>query len=328
MAYQPASVYSTHPDLQHISNTLFFDKVAVENLKANLPFVGLTARRRLPMNMGKTIQIFSYNTLAANATPGPEGTVGTGINPSTVYKQAVIQQYHDFMSFSDVVKDTAIDNIVKNSSAEMGYRAAQTSNLLTVQAFDSIAAAQPTPTRIDLLDNEFVNLSIVRQSIASLRGRNVRPMNGEVWGGAIHPFVTFDLTNDNTAGGWLDITKRNDYDSLQRGIRGFRVMRMHGVDFVETTTTPTTSNFPSSGKTGYHTYIIGNEALWTISLGATEIPNNKNFNLMVRNYDGPSPSDPAAVIGATVAYKFYFATIDRPDNVPAFRQIRSEAGVA
>lgn len=328
MAYQPASVVSTDPGLQHISNLIYFDKVAVENLKANLPFMGLTARKRLPMNSGKTLQIYSYNLLAANLTPGVEGTVGAGIAPSTVRKQAVIQQFFDFMSFSDVVKDTAIDPIVKNASAEMGYRAAQTSNTLVANAFAAIAAAAPTPTRIDLADNEFFNLSIVRQAIASLRGRNVRPMEGETWGGAIHPFVSFDLLNDNTAGGALDILKRNDFSTLQRGIRGYRIVRLHGVDFIETTTVPTTSNFPSSGKTGYHTYIVGDEALFTISLGATEIPNNKNFSLMVRNYDEPSPADPAAVIGATVAYKFYFATVDRPDGVSAFREIRGEAGVA
>ena len=135
MAYQPASVQTSTASLTHLA-TVWYDKVAVENLKANLPFVAASARRKLPNRSGKTIQMFSYSLLAANTTPGSEGTVGTGIAPTTVNRSATVEQYFDFMSFSDILDETAIDPIVENSAAEMGYRAALTANTLARSEFE------------------------------------------------------------------------------------------------------------------------------------------------------------------------------------------------
>jgi hypothetical protein len=39
-----------------------------------------------------------------------------------------VNQYFDYMSFSDMIVETAIDPIVENSAAELGYRAALTVN--------------------------------------------------------------------------------------------------------------------------------------------------------------------------------------------------------
>lgn len=90
--YSPASVQTTTSTLGHLAQ-IWYDKVAVENLKANLPFLEATERRVLPERSGKTIQIFGYQTLPANTTPGSEGTVGTGIAPTTVTNQTTVQQY-------------------------------------------------------------------------------------------------------------------------------------------------------------------------------------------------------------------------------------------
>lgn len=138
----------------------------------NLPFLEATERRVLPERSGKTIQIFGYQTLSANTTPGTEGTVGTGIAPTTVTNQTSVQQYFDYMSFSDLLVETAIDPIVENSAAEMGYRAALTTNSLTISAFE---AAVTGSVSIDLDDNEFFTAAIARQAVMSLRGVNARP---------------------------------------------------------------------------------------------------------------------------------------------------------
>lgn len=145
----------------------------------------------------------------------------------------------------------------------------------------------------------------------------------------IHPFVAFDLINDNTAGGVIDILKHveSGVQKLMSGIQGYRVIELSGVRYIETTTVPTYANFPSSGKTGYATYIVGKDAIFTVSLGATQIPNQNNFNLITRNWQ-PDKSDPAGVIGASVAYNFKYAALARPNSVPTFRRVRSEASIS
>jgi len=323
--YSPASVTTTTSSLGHLAN-IWYDKVAVDNLKANLPFLAATERRTLPDRNGKTIQIFGYQTLAANTIPGSEGTVGTGISPTTVTNQTTVNQYFDYMSFSDLLVETSIDPIVENSAAEMGYRAALTVNSLTSTAFE---AAVTGSVSLDLDDNEFFTAAIARQAVMSLRGVNARPKADGMFYGIIHPFVAFDLLNDNTAGGVIDILKHveSGVEKLTSGIQGYRVIELSGVRYIETTTVPTYANFPSSGKTGYATYIVGKDAIFTVSLGATQIPEQNNFNLITRNWQ-PDKSDPAGVIGASVAYNFKYAALARPNSVPTFRRVRSEASIS
>ena len=323
--YSPASVTTATTTLNHLAS-VWYDKVAVENLKANLPFLAATERKVLPQRSGKTIQIFGYQIFGPNTVPGSEGTVGSGIAPTTSTAQTVLNQYFDYMSFSDILIETAIDPIVENAAKEMGYRAAITVNSLTSSAFE---AATTTATNIDLGDNEFFSAATARQAVMSLRGVNAKPKNDGMFYGIMHPFVGFDLLNDNTSGGVIDILKhvQTGVDELVRGVQGYRIIELSGVRYIETTTVPTYANYPSSGKTGYATYIVGMDAIFTVSLGATAIPDQNNFNLITRTWD-PSVSDPANVIGASIAYNFKYAAVPRPNAVPTFRRVRSESSIS
>lgn len=330
MAYQPASVLTSTAGLSHLAS-IYYDRVAVENLKANLPYVAVTSRRKLPDRNGRTIQLFGYDLLSANTTPGTEGAVGTGINPTTSVRNVTVNQYFDFASFSDILVETAIDPIVENTAAEMGYRAALTANTLARTEFEAEANGDATIV-ISGADNEFMSASLVRQAVMSLRGADVRPQADGLFAGILHPFPAFDLVNDNTAGGLIDILKYHEAGSqeLQRGIQGYRVCDVAGVRFIETTTASTFSNFPSSGKTGYGTYVIGQDAVFSVSLGATEIPEQRNYQVIVRNWE-PSAADPARVIGASCAYNFKYAALRVPQSVslhPRFRQIKTEASIS
>lgn len=330
MAYQPASVLTSTAGLSHLSS-IYYDRVAVENLKANLPFVATTSRRKLPDRNGRTIQIYSYDLLASNTTPGTEGTVGTGINPTTSIRNVTVNQYFDFASFSDILVETAIDPIVENTAAEMGYRAALSANTLARVEYEAEASAVSAIV-ISATDNEFTSASLVRQMAMSLRGADVRPQSDGMFVGIIHPFPAFDLLNDNTAGGVIDILKyhREGADELMRGVQAYRVIDLAGVRFIETTTTSTFTNFPSSGKTGYGTYVVGQDAVFSVSLGATEIPEQRNYQVVVRNWE-PSVADPARVVGASCAYNFKYAVMRVPQNAslpPRFRQLKTEASIS
>jgi hypothetical protein len=87
-----------------------------------------------------------------------------------------------------------------------------------------------------------------------------------------------------------------------RGVQGYRVIDVAGARFIETTTASTFANFPSGTKTGYGTYVVGQDAVFSVSLGATEIPEQRNYQLIVRNWE-PSVADPARVVGASCAYQ-------------------------
>jgi N4-gp56 family major capsid protein len=330
MAYQPASVLTSTAGLSHLSS-IYYDRVGVENLKANLPYVATTSRRKLPDRNGRTIQLYSYDLLGVASSPGAEGTVGTGENPTTSIRNVVVQQYFNFTSFSDILVETAIDPIVENTAAEMGYQAALTSNYLARTEYEAEALADSNVV-VSCTDNEFFSASLVRQGAMSLRNADVRPQSDGMFVGVISPAPAFDLLNDNTAGGVIDILKyhREGAEELMRGVQAYRVIDIAGVRFIETTTASTFANFPSGTKTGYGTYIIGQDAVFSVSLGATEIPEQRNFQITVRNWE-PSVADPARVVGASAAYNFKFAAMKVPQNAslhPRFRQFKNEASIA
>lgn len=328
MAYQPTSVQTGTASLAHIQNIIYYERTAVENLKANLPFVAATERKRLPNRNGRTMRSYLYETFPANTTPGSEGTVGTGLAGTTVTRDVTINQYFDFITFSDLVNETAISPLVEEHAAELGYRAALTTNSLTITEFEVAAAV--AGTSIDLSDNEFLSAAIVRQAVMSLRGINAKSKSDGMFTGIIHPFPAYDLLNDNTIGGVIDILKhvQPGVDAMLRGIQGYRVIDLSGVRFIETTTVPTYAAYPSGAKVGYATYVIGKDAIFSVSLGATEIPDQRNFNLLIKNYREGTVADPANVIGSSVAYNFKYACIRRPGTLMTLRRIKSEASIS
>lgn len=327
MAIDPASTRTNSASLAHLAS-IWYDRVAVENLKPNLAFVRATTRRKLPSASGKTIQLFGYSLFPVDTTPATEGTPGPGITPTTVVRQATVQQYADYVSFSDLLLETAIDPIAENVAAELGFRAANVADRLTRSEFETAAAV--TGSRIDLAAGSFLNAATVRRAVASLQAQNVQPMNDNMFVGLAHPLALFDLTNDNTAGGVIDILKytSGNAEKLQAGfLDEMRVVEVAGVRFISTTEVGSTPDFPGVGKTGFHTYIVGKDAIFTVSLGETEIPEERNFRLTVRNW-GETKSDPAGLIGATVAYNFKFAALRNVHSEVRLRQIRAESSIA
>lgn len=327
MAYSPASVVTSTSGLNHLAQ-IYYDRLAVDNLKAHLVAYQTCERRRLPNKNGKTIQLFTYKLFGANTTPGTEGTVGAGQNPTTNTVQTSVSQYFDYMSFSDILVETAIDPIVENSAVEFGYRAALTNDTLAFNAYENAVTLDSSVSN-DLGAATYMSASLARHSVMSLRGRNVRPKADGFFYGIIHPFVAFDLLNDNTTGGYIDTRKYTESgeQELMRGVQGYRVAEFGGVRFFETTTVPTYANYQSG--TGYATYIVGKDALFSVSLGATETPGDKNFRLITRNWaNDPSVADPAGVIGASVAYNFKQAYVPRPGSTMGFRRIRSLSSIS
>lgn len=334
MAYNPASTVSSDPNLAHISNVVHYDRVAVKNLKQHLPFYHAIETRSLPKGNGKVIQLFSRVPFSYNVTPASEGVVGAGLTYTTVRQQATLSQYVDYISFSDFILEISISRELEDEAKELGYRSALTLNKIIQTQIDTTAAADAT-TNIDLTAGSAnMDASVSRRASMSMAGANVKPKSSGYFAGIIHPFMAFDMINDNTAGGLIDFEKRDSGSSAyERGISGHRVVRHYGVDWILTTTVGTTSNYQSGGNTGYHAYVLGEDAFIGVDLGKMDVPEDENnFKLMIKRYDGASVADPANVIGGTVGYNFKFAITPPPGQpttiVNRFRRIRAEASIS
>lgn len=328
MGYSPSSVVSG----ASLPNTLavYYEKLAIAPLLANTPALEATTKRTLPRNSGKTVQLFAYNALVANTTQATEGTVGTGVALTSQDVQATIGQYSDFVSISDVVAETSIDNVIESASLLMGERAALTINSLVFTELDAAITADATCNFV-VADGSFLNSSLVRQRVADLQGRNAHGIENGQFVGLISPFVASDLFNDTANNGFTDIIKRNPglseklllegtADNLDYEILG----SFGGVKWLSTTTVPTYANVPVAGKTAYGSYIVARDGVFAISLGANELPKDKNFKLMTSVFKVPSPADPARQIAAAVAYNVKFVAAIRPGTTQVVERIQSE----
>jgi N4-gp56 family major capsid protein len=322
----PASMRTVNPAIQHIQDVIFFQRKAIDNLKASLATYPCMEREPLPMKNGKTMQFYVNTLMNTNIVPISEGTPGGPIDNGSVDNTVTISQYGDYMSFSDLLDKTGISPIVKEQARELGYAAASSVDLLNYTQFDATAAADSV-ARIDSAINVYMTTSIARQAYHSLLARDVQPKDGGYFAGIMHPLVAFDYTNDNTAGGFLDIIKRNDYQRLKKGIQGNNFFTLDGINWVVSTKTPTTASF-AAGGTGYHSYVIGKNAFLCTSLSFTDVPDEENFTARVTRFNpGDQLYDPLGLIAAVAWYKFEYATYVPPDGISRFRRLRNHVSI-
>ena len=336
--YSPASnTVSTLTSAQ----TLFYDRTFIKNLKVNLFYLRCMTRRTLPANSGNQLVLFRYNTLGPNTAQAAEGTVGTGLQLQVVNNTCTIGQYADYLNFSDLVMQTAIDPALENGQKELAYRLALSLSTLGQRAADSLIAIDPSVNVQNAFNQVFTKANI-NAARASMAGRNIKPMADAMYMGIVHPFVTGDATNDTTYGSATDILKRTaegtgKLQELPSGEEGdtVPVLEWAGVKFMESTLVTTTPNYKgNAGVTAFRTYIFGEDALISVSLGETEQKNTeatddwRNLQVWTNKYDSSSVSDPSRMIGGSAAYNTKWTVTPPPDPVGRARLIDASTNIS
>lgn len=325
MAYSPASMLSSNVGLAHSLN-YYLTRKALDNLVTKCQFMKLCEKFTLPKNNGRTLRMYRYNLLGTNTTANTaEGTVGTGL--STVSSRVLdcgIGMFDDFISWSDLHEMTDVANTAQEYARLLSIRAAVSVDTLIRGAFD----AEATNTAVTLTGPSFQmkDLSLFR---TKLQGVDVQPKDDGNFLVIMHPNITYDLQNDPTAGGLLDIAKYTnpDHAKLKKmEDRGYITTAM-GCRVIEST------NTYSSGTT-YRVYCGGERAAGVVNLGDTGPsdvvdPTSQRFNIKVWHSNGVDRTDPTNVIGGFVSYKYYFGTciLEGPAGIGGVYRFRTADAV-
>lgn len=174
--------------------------------------------------------------------------------------------------------DVAIDDpsLLQNLATELNYRLALTLNSLVQTTLDS-ANAVDSSFNIQLANGSFLTVNNLRTASQQLAGVNARPLTSDgYYGGIIHPFVVHDVFNDASFNGVTDILKRGDEGRkmLFEPLQNEQVLTFAGIKFKQTTTAPTTT---ISGNTYYQTYIVADDAQFSVFLGKNPESGDKNY---------------------------------------------------
>ena len=247
-----------------------------------------------------------------------------------MFSDSFADEYGDWIGISNVAQQMFLADITLDASRNLSYRGALTSNLIAINGFEAAATAQAT-ARIDLLDNEYMLSNTIRKSESQLMGNAVPGRDGGMYTSAMHPYVVYDFMSDNSAGSAVDTLKRFDSGAavLKSDMtRGYSVLEWAGVRIIRTQTVPTYANYPSVGKTGYATYIVGREAMMASELLGVRVPRNPSFKVNVKTFgdNDLDLSNPMLQTRAIVSYDWFLGVVARPNtnNTPGFRRIRSE----
>lgn len=297
MAYAPAGNLTTTPSLTHLA-TVYYERKALDTLMKRFMFRSATVPDVMPLRSGKTIQFYRYSLFGANTTPASEGAIGTGLPLTTTTVSATVSEYADYITISTLLQETAIDPITENAADMLGYRGGLSADTITRTEFDSNVSSVQQAT----LGATF-SASDLRRAAMLLEGADVRPMKGDTFLGIVHPYVLYDLMSDNTAGGFIDVMKYADPQTMVNGEAG----KMAGVRLVKSTNVGSTGTAPN---VKYYTYVVGQGAVGAIELsglGPTNVmdPEKQSFKINVIK-GGPQIADPEGMIGAAVSYRFVF----------------------
>ena len=217
-----------------VENKTFYDMTLIDTAQANLVHDQFGQKRPIPANGGKTIEFRQYASLPKALTPLTEGVTPDGSKLSVTKIEATVAQYGNYVTLSDVLDLTAIDNNVVEATKACGRQAGLTLDTITrnvLQACPNVwYAPKGDGTAVSsraALDNTCtLKVKTVKKVSAWLKAHNA-PKIGDSYVAIIHPYAAFDLMEDPE---WKYPHQYQDTTNLYEGEIG----KVAGFRFVET----------------------------------------------------------------------------------------------
>ena len=217
----------------------FYDMTLIDEAQSNLVHDQFGQKRPIPKNGGKTIEFRKFAPLAKALTPITEGVTpdGKSLEVSTI--TAEVAQYGDYITQSDVLELTSLDNTILEATKLLGRQAGVTLDTVvrdilhagTNVTYCPKVAADGSETAVTSrtgLDNTCqLTVKVVQKVVAKLRAQNAPTIGGK-YVAIIHPYVAYDLMRDPE---WIDAHKYAKPENLYEGEIG----EVAGVRFVQTT---------------------------------------------------------------------------------------------
>ena len=216
----------------------FYDMTLIDEAQAALVHDQFGQKRPIPKNGGKTIEFRKFAALTKALTPLTEGVTpdGKGLTVSTI--TATVNQYGDYITQSDVLELTSLDNTILEATKLLGRQAGLTLDTIVRNVLQSgtnvtycpKVAADGTETavtsRAGLDTTSQLTVKVLQQVVAKLRAQNAPTIGGK-YVAIIHPYVAYDLMRDPE---WIDAHKYAKPDNLYEGEIG----EIAGIRFVQT----------------------------------------------------------------------------------------------
>lgn len=274
----------------------FYDMTLIDEASAQLVHDQFGQKRPIPANGGKTIEFRKFASLPKATTALTEGVTPDGKSLTVTSITATVSQYGDYITQSDVLELTSLDNTIIEATKLLGKQAGATldtivrnvlvagNNVTYCPKIGTGGAETAVTSRSGLDTTAKLTVKTVQKVVAKLRGQNAPTINGK-YVAIIHPYVAYDLMRDPE---WIDAHKYANPNNLYEGEIG----EIAGVRFVQTTEAKVwnDSTCPANGGSAYHpvfaTLFLGDGAY-----GVTEISGG-GLQTIVKQKGSAGTADP------------------------------------
>ena len=240
-AYDPQAQPTNNTGASALSAEMktFYDMTLIDEATANLVHDQFGQKRPIPANGGKTIEFRKFAPLAKATTPLTEGVTPDGKSLSVSTITATVAQYGDFVTQTDVLELTSLDNTILEATKLLGRQAGLTLDTIVRNVMQSGTNVSYCPkigadgsetavtSRSALDDTCQLTVDVIQQVVAKLRAQNAPTIGGK-YVAIIHPYVAYDIMRDPE---WIDAHKYSNPTNLYEGEIG----EIAGVRFVQTT---------------------------------------------------------------------------------------------
>ena len=168
----------------------FYDMTLIDEAQAQLVHDQFGQKRPIPANGGKTIEFRKFSSLAKALTPLTEGVTPDGktLDVSTI--TATVSQYGDFITQSDMLELTALDNTILEATKLLGRQAGATLDTVVrnvLQAGTNVTYCPKIVSGVETAVTSRANLDataqltvkVLQQVVAKLRAQNAPTI--EAW---------------------------------------------------------------------------------------------------------------------------------------------------
>lgn len=205
----------------------------------------------IPQNGGKIIEFRKYDPLPKALTVLTEGVTPDGQKLTMSVITSKVHQYGAYVTLSDMLMLTAIDNNLVQATKLLGKQAGETLDTITREVLNGGTNVQyaegQVSSRAQLVGgqesgNHYLTVNAIRMAVRTLKNMNAEKI-GDSYVAIIHPDISYDLMSDPA---WKDV---KDYDPADW--YAGEIGKIAGVRFVESTEAKIfkTSNLTSASAT-------------------------------------------------------------------------------
>jgi N4-gp56 family major capsid protein len=300
---------------------VYYDRMMLDRLRAELVFHKFGQSKNLPKNSGKIVQWFRRTDLAGGSagstdptfTALTEGTIPTAIGLSATSISAQLSQYGNFTQTSDLIQMTSIDDEIEAAVDTLSWQAQQTVDGLDRAALDAGTNVKYGGGKSALsatAAGDVLSGGEVRKGVRALKVVNARPYDGGLFVWIIHPNNSYDLQGDTASGGWVNANTYVATTDVENGEIG----KFGGARFIETTQVTSTTTGTSGSAAVYSTHLLSQGALGVVDFDG-------GVHVYVKKSGDQDTSNPLNQF-ATVGYKLTYANKMLDEN----RQVTYKVG--